>query len=123
MYDIALSAADHDLIFENGDIMLIDNAERVAQQIKIQLKSFLAEWFLDTTYGVPYFENILVKNPNMSRIRNIFRQKILEVPDVSAVNSLTLSNNRQTRELTIEYEAATPYGLVTSKEVLGYGNN
>ncbi len=122
-YDIALNIATHDLLLQDGDNMLIDNAERVAQQIKIKLKWFLGEWFLNTADGLPYFEDILVKNPNMTRIRNIFRQKILEVDDVKAVNSLTLSNNRQTRELTVEYEAATDYGLVTNREVLGYGNN
>lgn len=122
MYDIALSAATHDLVIIDGDLLLIDNAERVAQQIKIQLKSFLGEWFLDTTYGMPYWERILVKNPNQSQIRNIFRQKILAVDDVTAVTSLSLAIDKRERALTVNYEAATAYGLVTAREVLGYGN-
>lgn len=121
-YDIALSAKTHDLVIRDGDILLIDNAERVAQQIKIQLNSFLAEWFLDTTYGVPYFEYILVKDPSLTTIRNILRQQILNVDDVSAVGTLTLDYDKQDRTLTVEYEADTTYGLVTSTEVLGYGN-
>lgn len=123
MYDIALSAATHDLAKQDSDLLLIDNAERVAQQIKIKLKWFLNEWFLDTTGGMPYFEYILVKNPNITTIRNIFRKQILEVDDVSKVNLLTATLNRQTRELTVEYEAVTAYGLVTNREVLGYGSN
>ena len=122
MYDIALSAANHDLVIQDGDIMLIDNAERVAQQIKIQLKSFLGEWFLDTTYGMPYWEDILVKNPNINHVRNIFRKKILEVDDVTAAPSLSLSIDKKQRILTVDYEAETTYGLVTRKEVLGYGD-
>ncbi|MBP2638679.1 MAG: hypothetical protein H6Q72_4586, partial [Firmicutes bacterium] len=39
---------------------------------------------------------------------------------VSAVNSLTLDYDRENRKLTVEYEAETDYGLVTSREVLGY---
>ena len=120
-YDIALQIGTHDLIvISGGDILLIDNAERVAQQIQIKLKSFLGEWFLDTSYGVPYFEYILVKGPNMTHVRSILRQQISEVDDVSAVTDLTLSQDRQNRTLSVEYTAETTYGLVTRLEVLGY---
>lgn len=122
MYDIALSAQTHDLIIKDGDIVLIDNAERVVQQIKIKLKSFLGEWFLDTTYGIPYLEDILIKNPSIDHIRNILRQEIIDVDDVTAVTSLSVLLNRQSRTLTVNFEAQTTFGLVTSKEVLGYGN-
>lgn len=60
MLDLALNAKTHDLAF-NGDVMFIDDVERVAQQIKIQLLTFLGEWFLDVTHGVPYLEYVLVK--------------------------------------------------------------
>lgn len=121
MVDIALRIGAHDLLIaDGGDILLIDNAERVAQQIQIKLKSFLGEWFLDTSYGVPYFEYILVKDPNMTHIRSILRQQIGEVDDVTKVPDLSLSFDRQNRLLTVEYTAETPYGLVTRLEVLGY---
>jgi len=122
LHDIALSAETHDLVIQNGDILLIDNAERVGQQIKIKLRSFLGEWFLDTTYGVPYWEDILIKNPSLDHIRNILRQQILSVTDVKSVTSLTLSLDKKTRSLTVSFECDTTYGLVTSKEVLDYGN-
>jgi hypothetical protein len=122
MYDIALSVATHDLIIKDGDLILIDNAERVSQQIKIKLRSFLGEWFLDTTYGVPYLEEILIKNPSLNNIRNILRTQILDVDDVAAVTSLELSLNSSARTLTVTFECQTTYGLVTSREVLGYGN-
>jgi hypothetical protein len=122
MHDFALSAANHDLIFKDGDLVLISDAERVAQQIKIKLKSFLGEWFLDTTYGVPYWEDILIKNPSLDHIRNILRQQILDVDDVFAVTALSLTLNNQSRTLTVDFVAETTYGLVTAKEVLGYGD-
>jgi len=121
MVDIALQIGTHDLVITSDrDLLLIDNAERVAQQIQIKLKFFLAEWFLDTSDGVPYFEYILVKDPNMNHIRSILRQHISEVDDVSAVTDLTLSLDRKNRTLSVEYTAETTYGLVTRLEVLGY---
>ncbi|MBR2880827.1 MAG: hypothetical protein IKB96_00480 [Prevotella sp.] len=102
-------------------MLLIDNAERVAQQIKIQLLTFYGEWYLDTTWGVPYMEYILVKNPNFTIIRQIFREQILSVDDVESVESLDVEYDAQTRTMTLVYSATTSYGLITRKEVLGYG--
>lgn len=120
MYDIALSTETHDLVIIDGDILLISHAERVAQQIKIKLKFFLGEWFLDTRGGIPYIELILVKNPNLTHVRSIFRQQISSVDDVISVNSLNLYLNSQKRELAVNFEAETNYGLVSDKVVLGY---
>lgn len=123
MLDLALDAKKHDLIIADGDFIVIDNAERVAQQIKIQLLTWLGEWFLDTTHGVPYLDYILVKNPNLELIASIFREQIMKVDDVDYVNSLEIDYDAQTRTMTVEYEASTSYGLVSRKEKLGYGNS
>ena len=37
MYDLALNVDNWDLVFHNNDLLLIDNAERIGQQIKITL--------------------------------------------------------------------------------------
>lgn len=120
-YDLALSAASHDLLIINGDLKLIDDAERIAQQIKITLKFLLGEWFLDTSKGVPYLEQVLVKNPNMNHIRAIFREKILDVPGVAGLKKLNLTLDRKSRALSVSFEAETIAGLVTGREVLEYG--
>lgn len=102
--------------------MLIDNAERVAQQIKVKLLTFLGEWFLDTTWGVPYLEYILVKQPNQELIKQILSEQILSVDDVKSLNALELDYQVKVRTLIINYEVSTEYGLITRKEVLGYGD-
>ena len=122
LLDIALDNKKHDLLLINEDLLLIDNAERVAQQIKIQLSTFLGEWFLNKSHGVPYLERILVKNPNLIIVRQLLINQILLVDDVTKVENMTLDFNRKTRILTVDYTARTPYGLVTKKEILNYGN-
>lgn len=121
MLDIALDARTHDIVLVDGDMLFIDNAERVAQQIKIQLLTFYGEWYLDTTWGVPYLEYILVKNPNFTIIRQIFKEQILSVDDVKSVDSLEVEYDAQTRTMKVDYTASTEYGLITRKEILGYG--
>lgn len=120
MVDVALDAKKHDIVIKDGDILLIDNAERVAQQVKIMLLTWLGEWFLDTTHGVPYLEYILVKSPDLQLIRSILLKKIESVDGVDDVSELELDYNRQERKLSVSYTASTSYGLVTRKEVLNY---
>ena len=120
-YDIALNIASNDLVIKNNDLILIDNAERVAQQVLITLRFWLGEWFLDTREGVPYLEYVLVKNPNMSHIRQILTEKIQSVEGVKRIISLDFDFRRVARELYVDFEVDTDYGLITERAVLGYG--
>ena len=120
-YDIALNRNTHDLVVHN-DLLLIDNLERVVQQVKITLLEWQGEWFLDVRNGVPYLEYILVKNPNLKHIRQILKEKILSVEGVQKITSMELNFNRQERFLTVSYIAISDYGEVVGKDVLGFGN-
>lgn len=121
MLDLALDAKKHDLIIKDGDFIHIDNAERVAQQIKVQLLTWYGEWFLDITHGVPYLEYILVKNPNFTLIRQVLIEQIQKVTDVDSVDSLEIEYDSKKREIKIDFACTTKYGVITRKEVLGYG--
>ena len=120
MYDIAMDINTNDIVLQNGDIMMIDNAERVAQMILITLRFWLGEWFLNTTEGVPYLEYILVKQPNMAHIRQILTEQVQSVDGVKAVTNMELTFDQRERNLLVEYTADTDYGLVTDKAILGY---
>lgn len=120
-FDLALDFDSWDAALIGNDLKLIDYAERVAQQVQITLRFWLAEWFLDETKGVPYFEYILIKNPNMAHIRQIFTEAVLSVEGVNSVTAMELYVDPQQRVLVATYSAATDYGLVTKKEVLNIG--
>lgn len=122
MVDIALHANDHDIIIKDGDFLIIDNAERVAQQIKVRILTFLGEWFLDNTHGIPYLEYILVKQPNPALIKQILSEQISAVNDVKSLTSIELDYDVKNRTLIVNYEVTTDFGLITRREVLGYGN-
>jgi hypothetical protein len=117
-YDLALNRLDHDLWFrEIGDtdrfeIYPIEGADRVAQQIKINLLSFLGEWFLDVTYGVPYLEEILIKNPRMPSVETIIRSHINSIPDMIRIDALDLEWDRRTRFLRVDFQCTTNLGPI-----------
>lgn len=123
-YDIALNQKTHDLAIDNSDpsgmidLLLISNAEGVAQEIKMSLLFFYQEWFLDTTKGVPYLTDIFIKNPDLSTIRSILTATIAAVPHVIAVNYLNLSPLTDSRQMVVTWGAATDYGYVERSTIL-----
>ena len=120
-YDLAMDVSTSDLIVQGGDLMIVDNAERVAQQVLITLREWFGEWFLKTSDGIPYLEYILVKTPNEAHIRQILTQAIESVEGVRDVTELDFTFNHVLRTLAVAYEIDTDYGLITRKEGLGYG--
>jgi len=99
MSDLYLDTGTGDLsVSAAGVIRLTDGTlETVAQRLKIKLRTFLGEWFLDTQVGLPYYQSILgQKNPDLAPIRSIFRSALLADPDVDSVPrcDITLNTDR-----------------------------
>ena len=104
MLDILLTP-DGDLnITENGDIML---TESVRQAVRIRLLWFFREWRFSPQKGIPYWEEILIKNPNIGRIRRIIRDEVMSVDEVRDVRNLRIDLNAGTRRARISFLAVT----------------
>lgn len=108
-----------DLDISTGDLGLVEDAQAIIQRIPQALKLFLGEWYLDTTQGTPWFQDVLVKNPNPDIIRSVIRNRILSVAGVKDVVSMILSYVGQTRKLTAAYQAETDVGLLADTIALG----
>ncbi|HRL23138.1 MAG TPA: hypothetical protein PLG97_13970, partial [Alcaligenes sp.] len=81
----------HDLaVGPDQDLMLVGGAQRIRQQITVTLLTFLGEWFLDQSWGMPYFEKIMVKAPSRVEIENLVRAKVRDVPGVKAVPAVDI---------------------------------
>ena len=76
-----LSPSYGDLTFKNGpltpEFTTQSRTEVVAQRLLIRLRTFRNEWFLDTEYGVPYFQSILGRKTTKSAVDLIFQREIL----------------------------------------------
>ena len=114
MKDLKLDS-QHDLLIRNGQLVLVDGVNQTAQQIKIALLTFLGEWFMDTSVGLPWFEQNLIKQPEKAKVENIFRKKVLEVKDVLRVIEMSLEVERQSRALIVSFKAETSNGLISDK--------
>ena len=87
-----------DLIFTNGQCPVTsESAEIVAQRLTIRLRTFLGEWWLNTSYGVPYLQSILGYKTTKESVDRIMQEQILGengVLELIEFNS-SLGANRQ----------------------------
>jgi len=111
--------SDGDLKIENNTLSFVDGIDYVAQCLKIRLQFFLGEWFLNTTLGVPYFQEILVKNPNRIAVNNYIQMTILNSPNIQKITQYNADFDvGQTRQLRVQFSAITDYGELNFNELI-----
>jgi hypothetical protein len=92
-----------------GDVKLpvriIRGPDAIVQRIKQKFGFFLGEWFLDQRLGLPYFEDILVKNPDIGQVTSIFRSTLVGTPGLGQVLSINVEVDKRTRTGSVNFEA------------------
>jgi len=118
--DLKLSTLDDDLDLTGEQLSIVDGDDAIVQHLLIRLRMFKGEWFLDTRVGVPYYDSILIKNPDLVVIRSIFRNAILSTPGIANLDALTTAFDAASRKLTVEFTAIKEDGgtLDFSKEFI-----
>jgi hypothetical protein len=112
MIDLMSQGIKNDLVIQDGDLVLVDGADQIQQAIIENLQTFFGEWFLNTTIGVPYFQVIFVKVPNLDLIQLTLTNIILSTPGVAQLNSFSLDYTNSNRTLSITFEAKTTNGQI-----------
>lgn len=112
MYDFKLTA-DGDMDCSGLDIQLVDGPERVAQQVRTCLRTFLGEYQFDLDAGVPWNQSILaIKGVNLNTVESILRTKILAVDDVLSIVAFVTEFDSQARTMTIHAKINTTFGQI-----------
>lgn len=111
MIDIACDST-HDLIYKNHDLQLISDLDALVQSLSFRLKCFYGEWQLNTTVGVRYFQDILVKNPDLAKVESLIKSEILNTPNVNSLLSFDLNYDPINRTASITFTCDSIYGIV-----------
>ena len=95
--------SNNDLHFNNGRLVIIsgnDTDEEIAQRLKMRLKLFKGEWFLNSEHGLPYFEDILgSKNLDINIIESILREQILDVKGIKEIIETSIDYDKNDRKI------------------------
>jgi hypothetical protein len=102
MSTLALNS-NNDLYFDNKKLAIIsgNNSDKeILQRVRMRLKFFKDEWFLNSGHGIPYFDDILgTKNLDLNIIESILREQILNVEGVREIVESSIDYDNKERKL------------------------
>ncbi len=121
-----LLTSDGDIDLSRRGLSITTDLQTLAvQQIRGRLLLFLSEWFLDSKLGFPWIQTVFVKNPDLTAVRLLLRQAILDAPTVSSILSADVSFDPLTRILGYSFEAKLVDGgtlAIGDGTPFGFGN-
>lgn len=108
-----MQVTDTGIVMLNGSPVILTGIEAIKQKVKLRLRFFLGEWFLNTSEGVSWRQNIFVKNPNMTIVNSVIKEAILGTTGINGIVSFELLIDKTNRTLTVNFKAQTNYGIAT----------
>lgn len=108
--DIALNASGTDFVLISGTTLIV-------QRIKIGSQIYRGTWRYDRRKGRPWLQTFLIKAADLGVARTSYYQFLAGLDDVSQVESVDLTLNRETRTLTIAFRLRTTSGDVVDESI------
>ena len=93
MINWKIDGSTGNLVITNGSIVRVTGDEAAAQNLRATLHHIRQEWFLNILSGIPYFQQILVKNPDMAKITRLLKLAIRNARDIANIESFSLVRN------------------------------
>lgn len=117
MEDLRLSVDGDLALGPTGDLEVVTGEEAITQRLRFTLQHFRGEWFLDESFGVPWFQSVLRKNPEGVVVEAVLKQAILSVDGVVALTRFEATWDRPRRALSVRFQVRTGTGTLDLSEV------
>ena len=95
-----------------GNIKIIEGVESLAENIDQRLQLFRGKYFLDTTAGVPYFEEIITKPVDPGLASSVLNAEILKESEVTNIGKVSASLDRNLRNFSYNAIINSVFGPV-----------
>ena len=102
--DLALTADGSQILFTETTV------DTLEQRIRTRLQTFRGEWYLNEGLGVPYFEEVMLKNPDVDRVRALLMAELAAVPGVGEIMSFVVAFDREARRFTVNFKCRSAEG-------------
>lgn len=117
-WDFAFDSNEDMHLDSNYQLAVTETFEAlVAARIRARLRTVLGEHFLNRELGVPYFEEVLVKNPDTNRVNNLLISEMVAVPGVQKVLEFDSTFDRASRVFNIRFKVLVTTGAVVEGTV------
>lgn len=111
-------SASQDIFFDAGQIAFVVDKDYTAQRIKTRLQVFYGEWKYDTSQGVPWLEEVLIKPANLVTIQAIIKNTIINTPTVTSITVYQDNFNRSTRGYSVTFTVTSENGNITDSATI-----
>jgi hypothetical protein len=115
MSDFAL-ADDHDIDTTNQELTLVEDTvgdpAAIAQELGIALLFHRGEWKQNVLVGIPYMEQVFVKNPSIAGIAVLFTRAARSVAGIVEVMEMVPEFDNSLRSLELDFRARAQDGGV-----------
>ena len=102
--DLTLTGDGSQILFTETTV------DTLEQRIRTRLQTFRGEWYLDEGLGVPYFEEVMAKNPDVDRVRALLMTELAAVPGVGQILDFTVGFERADRRFTVNFKCRSADG-------------
>jgi len=92
-----------DLVLENNNLVSVNGANEVRQRVLQNLRTFMGEWFLDYSLGVPYFQDVFTKAVDRDAVSTVLQASILGSLGVLELLAFSLDFTPSTRSLGCDF--------------------
>lgn len=112
-----------DLDVVQGQLVLVGSQfnsqhREIEEHLEQRLRTLFGDWFLDTSLGIPYFEEVFQKPFNASVVESIFINEILATPGVVRLIEFNMEIDKGTRFLKPSFKAETTEDIIVFNEEL-----
>jgi hypothetical protein len=112
-----LNKQTNDIEAVGGKITLLSTVQQaVRQRLSIKFKTFQGEYFLDTTYGLPYRQQIIGKGRTKAEIDALYILEINRDPEVRRVNYFNSVYDPIKRDYKLDFEVVVDDRLLRSND-------
>lgn len=109
-----------DLLMANGDLVLTndtvqgaaDGNDPVSQAVAQNCRTLLNEYFLDTSLGVPYYQELFGQKTDTVGFEAALQNVVLSTPGITGLISWKLDSQPRLRRLVLTFRALTTNGEV-----------
>lgn len=84
---------------ESGTVATVEDGEAVGEHARQRIKSYQGEWFLDTSSGVPWLQDILGRAQNVDLAESIIKATLIETPGVTDISEFSVRFDRVVRSV------------------------
>lgn len=109
---VRLLDSDGDMRFGYGAANFAEGDTAIKQKVSTRLLLYQGEWFLDTSAGTPWYQQVLGKPRSLPLIEAVIKQRILDTDGVESLLEFQTNLDKNSRILNISGNVITENGSI-----------